>query len=96
MNGQAQPFYARVGFYVRPSRTLVTARVLPNVGGRVSALWSGGGRLGVGTADFAEVAPEVAVARLLGFLVAEEGWVAMTPDQIRTWQRTWIPGALRH
>jgi hypothetical protein len=93
MNGQASPFYARVGFYVRPSRTLVTARVLPNVGGRVPALWTGGGRLGVGTADFAQGAPEVAVARLLGHLVNETDWVAMTPDQIRTWQRTWIPKA---
>lgn len=93
MNGQAQTFYARVGFYVRPSRTLVTARVLPNVGGRVPALWSGGGRLGVGSEDFAEIAPEIAVARLLGALVEERDWVAMTPDQIRTWQRTWIATA---
>lgn len=93
MNGTTQPFYARVGFYVRPTRTLVTARVLPNVGGRCVPLWSGGGRLGVGAEDFGEVAPDVAVARLLGYLVAEEGWVAMTPDQIRTWQRTWLPRA---
>lgn len=95
MNGSTQSFYARVGFYVRPSRTLVTARVLPNVGGRGPALWAGGGRLAVGAEDFAEVAPDAACARLLGRLVDQDGWVAMTPDQIRTWQRSWVP-SLHH
>ena len=92
MSGQARTLYVRVGFYVRPSRTLVTESVLSGVGGRGSALWFGGYRLGLGAEDLAEVAPARVPDRLLVALCTREDTAPMTREQIRAWQRSWKPG----
>jgi hypothetical protein len=91
MSGQARTLYVRVGFYVRPSRTLVTKSVLLGVGGRGSALWFGGSRLGVDAADLASVAPADVADRLLLEAVTSEDQAPMSRDQIRAWQRSWVP-----
>jgi hypothetical protein len=92
VDGQARTLYVRVGFYVRPTRTLVTESVLSGVGGRGSALWFGGYGLGVGAEDLAEVPPARVTDRLLVELVTRNQCRELSRDQIRAWQRTWRPG----
>jgi len=93
MDGTARTLYVRVGFYVRPTRTLVTESVLSGVGGRGSALWFGGGRLDLGAEDLATTPPARVPDRLLVALVTREGWSVMDRQAIRAWQSTWRPGA---
>ena len=91
MNGQARTLYVRVGFYVRPTRTLVTASVLSGVGGRGSALWFGGSRLDLDAEDLAEIAPARVTDRLLEVYAAQQGGQPMSRDSIRAWQASWRP-----
>jgi len=91
MDGQTRTLYVRVGFYVRPTRTLVTQSVLSGVGGRGSALWFGGYGLGVGAEDLAQYPPSEVAGRLLTDLFTAEDLAPLTKNQIRAWQRTWSP-----
>lgn len=92
MSEQAPTRFVRIGFYVRPTRTLVTASVLPGVGGRCSPLWWGGWGLALGAGDLAAVAPERLPDRLMTALVTREDASPLTRETIVAWQRTWRPG----
>jgi hypothetical protein len=91
MDGTARTLYVRIGFYVRPTRTLVTQSVLSGVGGRGSALWFGGYGLGVGAEDLGAIPPANVAAVLIHELDTSDDVDEMTRNQIRAWQRTWCP-----
>lgn len=91
MDGQAQNLYVRVGWYIRPTRTLVTASVLPGVGGRRHALWSGGYRLDMDAARAAALAPADLPLGLMSAMLTDPRLEPMALETIRAWQRTWRP-----
>ena len=80
-----------IRFYVRPSRTLVTQSVQHGVGGPGSGLWAGGGRMGLGGADVAEVPPEHLPGVLLRGLLTPDSVIEMSRDERAAWVRSWRP-----
>lgn len=83
--------YTRIGFYVRPERTLVVASVLPGVGGRGTALWSSGWSLGIGAHDLRRVAAADLPRLLTQAFIDGEGLRTMSPEARASWMRTWRP-----
>lgn len=83
--------YTRLGFYVRPERTLVVASVLPGVGGRGPALWSSGWSLGLGAVDLRSVAPADLPRTLTAAFLDGERLRVMSPEARASWMRTWRP-----
>jgi hypothetical protein len=78
-------------FYVRETRTLVTASVAGGVGMPGSGLWAGGWRLDLAMPDLAETAPEHVPGDVALAFVTSERLEPMGQETIRAWQRTWRP-----
>jgi hypothetical protein len=92
MDAPAETRLVTIRFYVRPTRTLVTAVVHAGVGGRRSPLFRSGGRMALGSPDIAEIAPEALPVTLAHAFVSPESVIPMSREAYLAWQRGWRPG----